>query len=235
MKKYFNVSFQYSGSVYCSNLAHAETVEDVQAHYSEYDWVSVSDATEYDVRNAQERGKPIIECERVEPTQDATDTETETDTTTTDTETTEGQEIDETAEALAVIESARAAIAADPGRSAWSRGVAQYADELLAELAEAVEGGYFFPDDLAAPKVLEKGLLNGASDWSQYSWGGCSLIYDGDIAERLCCPSELKRTRNGECRPNSREEWLDTQARALYQAARRVRRAIRETLEAKEV
>ena len=46
--------------------------------------------------------------------------------------------------------------------------------------------------------------------------------YGGDIAERLCTPSELKKTRHGERRPNSREEWLDTQARALHQAARRV-------------
>ena len=51
------------------------------------------------------------------------------------------------------------------------------------------------------------------------------MIYDGDIAERLCCPSELKKTRNGERRPNSREEWLDVQARALRQASYMVRRA----------
>ena len=65
-------------------------------------------------------------------------------------------------------------------------------------------------------------MLNGAQDWNKYSWGGSSLIYDGDIAERLCTPSELKKTRNGERRPNGREEWLDTQARALHQAAKRV-------------
>lgn len=56
--------------------------------------------------------------------------------------------------------------------------------------------------------------------------GGCSLIYDSDIAERLCCPSELRKTHNGERRPNSKEEWLDTQARALTQAANRVCRHI---------
>jgi hypothetical protein len=59
----------------------------------------------------------------------------------------------------------------------------------------------------------------------QYSYGGCSLIYDCDIAERLCSPSELKRTRDGERSPNAKEEWLDVQARALYQAARLVMRA----------
>lgn len=33
---------------------------------------------------------------------------------------------------------------------------------------------------------------------------------------------ENDKTRNGERRPNSREEWLDTQARALRQAANRI-------------
>ena len=97
-------------------------------------------------------------------------------------------------------------------------------------LGEQINGGYFEELDLTESKKVRAALLNGAADWSQYSWGGCSLIYDGDIAERLCCPSELKKTRNGERRPNSREEWLDVQARALFQAANRVCRHIR-TLE----
>lgn len=109
-------------------------------------------------------------------------------------------------------------------RSAWERGVKEYAAELVEELREAIEGGYEYDEDIKAPKLLERMMLNGAADWAQYSWGGCALIYDGDIAERLCCPSELKKTRNGERRPNSREEWLDTQARALYQAANKIRR-----------
>lgn len=65
-------------------------------------------------------------------------------------------------------------------------------------------------------------MLNGAKDWAAYSWGGSSLIYNKDIAARLCSPSELAKTHNGERRPNSREEWLDTQARALSQACARV-------------
>ena len=52
-------------------------------------------------------------------------------------------------------------------------------------------------------------------------------MYDGDIAAALCTPSELKKTRNGERRPNSREEWLDVQARALHQAFLRMYSAIR--------
>lgn len=104
-------------------------------------------------------------------------------------------------------------------RSAWGRGVNAYALELLEELREraAYEGR-----DPKPGKECREWMLNGAQNWNEFSWGGSALIYNGDIAERLCTPSELKKTRNGERRPNSREEWLDTQARALNQAARRV-------------
>ena len=125
------------------------------------------------------------------------------------------------------IEKLRESIAAEKQRSAWDKGVTQYALELVEQLGEQIDGGYFEESDLTESKKVRAALLNGAADWSQYSWGGCSLIYDGDIAERLCCPSELKKTRNGERRPNSREEWLDVQARALQRAANRVCRHIR--------
>ena len=105
-------------------------------------------------------------------------------------------------------------------RSAWKRGVKEYALELLEDIDNDIECGYISEGDLCNPTMIKKALLNGADDWSMYSWGGCSLIYNEDIAERLCCPSELKRTNGGKWRPNSREEWLDTQARALNQACR---------------
>ena len=125
------------------------------------------------------------------------------------------------------VQEIRERVNANKPRSAWERGVLQYAAELLDQLEEAVEGGYFYQDDLEAPKILEKGLLNGASSWGAYSWGGCSLCYDSDIAERLCTPSELKRKRGGDLQPNSRETWLDVQARALYQASRWIINAAR--------
>lgn len=104
-------------------------------------------------------------------------------------------------------------------RSAWSKGVTLYALELVEELEEhaAYEGRNPEPGT-----ECREWMRNGAKNWKEFSWGGSSLIYNGDIAERLCTPSELKKTRNGERRPNSREEWLDTQARALYQACSRV-------------
>jgi hypothetical protein len=105
-------------------------------------------------------------------------------------------------------------------RSAWGRGVNAYALELLGELEE--NRRFNDADEYLRPFEIKSELLNGAKDWSEYSWGGCSLIYDSDIAERLCTPSELKKTRNGERNPNSRESWLDVQARALYQACRRI-------------
>lgn len=128
------------------------------------------------------------------------------------------------------IEKLYQSIESEKQRSAWDKGVTKYALELMEQLGEQINDGYFEELDLTESKKVRAALLNGAADWSQYSWGGCSLIYDSDIAERLCNPSELKKTRNGERRPNSREEWLDTQARALFQAANRVCRHIR-TLE----
>lgn len=116
-------------------------------------------------------------------------------------------------------------------RSAWLRGVGEYAEELLEELIDAIyyeeEHGKANGQPVEVEDV-EKWMMNGAPSWRDYSWGGCSLIYDSDICERLATPSEQKRTRNGERNPNSREQWLDTQTRALYQAAQRVRFAIRE-------
>ena len=99
-------------------------------------------------------------------------------------------------------------------RSAWGRGVKVYALELLENAPSE-----FIPE---SPMAFSDYLLDGARNWCQYSWGGCSLIYDGDIAKRLCTPAELRKTRNGELKPNKDEEWLDTQARALNQAANNI-------------
>lgn len=108
------------------------------------------------------------------------------------------------------------------GRPAWSRGVHAYAVELVESLDSANEGF-----DLSNETLLHKALLNGADDWQQYSEGGCALVYDADIAERLCSPSELRKTKGGERNPNSRETWIDCQSRALFQASRLVHRAFR--------
>lgn len=92
-------------------------------------------------------------------------------------------------------------------KSAWCKGVELYAEELKDFLAEN------------GLEPTKKNMLNGAASWKDYSWGGSSLIYNADIAARLCTPSELKRKKGGDLPPNRDEEWLDTQARALAQAA----------------
>ena len=117
------------------------------------------------------------------------------------------------------VENIKNAIETSKTRSAWSKGVNDFALDLLENIRD-LNGR-----EVETRKELETALLNGARDWREYSWGGCSLIYNGDIAERLCSPSELKRCRGGEWRPNRREEWLDVQARALYQAFRLICRA----------
>ena len=104
-------------------------------------------------------------------------------------------------------------------RSAWDRGVKEYALELLEDLEIAANDGYIDADDLCNRRMMEKAMLNGAHDWRQYSEGGCSLIYDGQIAKRLCTPGELRKTDNGRKDPNRSERWIDVQTRALYQAA----------------
>lgn len=108
-------------------------------------------------------------------------------------------------------------------RSAWDKGVASYAVE-LAETLQEVYGDADLPVKFTR---LQRAMLNGAENWREYSYGGCSFIYDGDIAERLCTPRELKRKRGGELEPNGNETWLDVQARALRQAAWLVRTLVR--------
>lgn len=105
-------------------------------------------------------------------------------------------------------------------RSTWERAVKEDASWLLWEF---MDGRY---DDIVGDIVsfkniegFERALRNGAETWKDFSEGGSALIYDKDIAEHYCTPSELKKTHNGEKAPNERKSWLDVQARAFWQAA----------------
>ena len=111
-----------------------------------------------------------------------------------------------------------------PNTSAWKRGVKEYTDELLDNLEEKAQYYERLPRNV---NELEEWLLNGAMDWEDYSYGGCSLIYDSQIAERLCTPSELKKKDGGRLEPNSQESWLDVQTRALRQASIRIKSKFR--------
>ena len=108
-------------------------------------------------------------------------------------------------------------------RGAWNSGVKTYAIELLDNAASNLEC-----EDFSTLQELKEAILNGASDWMQYSEGGCALVYNQDIAERLCTPSELKRTKNGTNNPKSRENWIQCQARALFQALELIKRTYNE-------
>lgn len=123
------------------------------------------------------------------------------------------------------IEAIKEALENIKARSAWEKGVNQYALELIEEIEVRADYEGHEPQNTAELKDF---MLNGAENWKQSSWGGSHLIYNEDIAKRLCTPSELKKTRNGERKPNSNEEWLDTQARALFQASYKIERLFKE-------
>lgn len=104
----------------------------------------------------------------------------------------------------------------EPARSCWGRGVQLYALELAQSIHD--EGSVI---KLRSFEEFETVLLGGADNWLHYSETGCSLFWDEDIAARLMTPSEYSRvSRAGFIRPNSRESWLEMQARALRAAAR---------------
>lgn len=105
--------------------------------------------------------------------------------------------------------------AAKCGRSKWENGVHF--------LALTIVGNYEANEPGTACELseLENTLLNGASDWSAYCYGGELLICDLEIAELLCSPSELRRctAKDGSLKdPNRREIWMDVQVRAAQQA-----------------
>ena len=109
-------------------------------------------------------------------------------------------------------------------RSAWREGVKKYVSDLVYNLSESCDFSGEIPaemDETEKALELERRALNGARDWVEFSEGGSSLIYDRDIAERLSSPSELKKCtlRDGSIRdPNERENWIQCQGRALFQA-----------------
>lgn len=133
------------------------------------------------------------------------------------------------------LEEIRAAVEAQKTRGAWAAGVKAYALEILDTIEERSEYEGHDPESM---EELTDYALNGAKDhrhphdlykaWSVASWGGSYLIYDGDICRRLCSPSEQKKTDNGNKQPNNNEQWLDVQARALYQAYSIIKEAARD-------
>lgn len=113
-------------------------------------------------------------------------------------------------------------------RSAWSKGVQAYALEMLESFEEWSE--WAEKSGKPALDIDERTALNGASDWSAWAYGGCGLVYNCAIAERLCTPSEMRKLqyKTGAMRqPAPCTNWLDVEARAAWQAWRMIAEAVR--------
>ena len=111
-----------------------------------------------------------------------------------------------------------------PNTSAYKRGIKKYTDELLDNLEEMARIYKRLPKD---ENELEEWLLKGARNWEEYSYGGRSLKYNRQIAERLCNPSELKKKGGGRIVPKRGETWFNEQAKALNYACLRIKSKFR--------
>lgn len=101
-----------------------------------------------------------------------------------------------------------------PCRSQWQKGIEFYAHFL----AETFNDDYL-PEEIKVKDIFNI-LLNGATTWHQFAWGGCGLVYNEAIADTLLTPSQRKRitqadTFNG-------VHLLDLEADALKYASARV-------------
>lgn len=195
MMKYYHVITERNDE-YISTVAIAENIESVKAYFAGQNVREIIELNAAQANTISAAAATTI----VDLTAEQPQTVTHDYTTLTDT--------------------IRAELNARHDRSAWDKAVTLYALDLLDDVQEGANNMERLPLDGAE---LERWALNGASCWEQYSNGGCSLCYDADIAARVCTPSELKRTDGGINAPNSRETWLDVQARALYQACDRIR------------
>lgn len=111
--------------------------------------------------------------------------------------------------------------------SVWKRAVKEDAIRLLDYFVEYYSINEGENVNFDVPNFAE--LRQGAKDWVQFSYGGCAYVWDTDIAQHYCTPSELKKVQDkegGVKKPNSKENWLDVQARALFQAEYLIREAL---------
>lgn len=198
----FRVSFKYSEYVYCTNIAIAENIQDVENHYSNREWYNIEEATDGDIKEAERKGMPIVTIEHIEEKENEKMEERTIKT------------LDEIAKAIDTMKT----------RGAWDTGVKAYAQMIIEEIAERADWEGRNPETFAE---LQDWALNGAKDWTEASYGGGYLVYNYDIAHTLCNPTELKKTQEGAKEPNPREDWCQVQARALYQAYRKIAEAAR--------
>lgn len=199
MKKYYHVITERNDE-YISTIAIAESIESVKAHFAGQNVREIIELNAAQANTISAAAATVIINLTAEQPQAITSDYT------------------------ALADTIRAELNARHDRSAWDKAVTLYALDLLEDVQEGADNMERLPLDGAE---LERWALNGASCWEQYSNGGCSICYNADIAARVCTPSELKRKHGGTYEPNSRETWLDVQARALYQACNRIRKICR--------
>ena len=104
-------------------------------------------------------------------------------------------------------------------RSAWEKGVLDYTYDLAENVFDGIKCIYLDPFEVEITEyMVVKYCYNEAGNAREYSYVGCALIYNEDIAVQLCTVGELRRCNFGSKQPNKRETWLDVQARALSDA-----------------
>lgn len=96
-------------------------------------------------------------------------------------------------------------------RGQWNKTMAYYADFLLDSYIDICK--WRADQNEAIPALSLDVVLDGALGWNQYSYGGCALVYDGDIAKTVFTPAQFTKWQQG--RKVTAEPLLDIQARAL--------------------
>lgn len=71
------------------------------------------------------------------------------------------------------------------GKSKKAEAVRLYASEIIGDLTDKQLNEAVETLKTRGAHAAEKVLMNGAESWMQYSTGGCSLVWNEDIEERL--------------------------------------------------
>lgn len=101
-------------------------------------------------------------------------------------------------------------------RGTYQKALYSYALELCDNIADNYITTAEELEHLESITNLKERALNGAENWNQYSWGGCSLCYNYDILSRLFCKSIVKKYENADSVRG--RHLLDWQASALAKA-----------------
>ena len=96
-----------------------------------------------------------------------------------------------------IVEQLKNKIEGQGTRSAYEKALKAYKLELL----DNIKNNYYYNgEDLKTFdfNTLRKLALNGAEDWQNYSWGGCSLVYNYDILKANFPASIVKKYENSD-------------------------------------